>query len=163
MRATISASVVPSRQRTGDSSTAARSSGPGRASVGRGADAADLHDVADDVDADLGEQVLGVGADDDAGGGLARGGSLQGVADVVVAVLEGAGEVGVTGARPRESLPATGGADLVDVVARFGVHRVDPLGPLGVVDHDRDRGAERGAVADAAEDLDAVLFEGHAR
>jgi hypothetical protein len=123
--------------------------------------AADVDDVGEDGGADLGEEALGDRADDDAGGGLAGGGALEGVADVVVAVLQRADEVGVPGPGAGEALAAAGVADGVEVVARLGVHGVDPLGPLGVVDHDADRRAERAAVPDAGEHLDAVDLEVH--
>ena len=49
--------------------------------------------------------------------------------------------------------------------ARRGRHLVVPLPgrPLGVVDQDRDRRAERAAVAHTAEELDLVGLEAHAR
>jgi hypothetical protein len=106
--------------------------------------------------------VLRGGADDDAGGGLAGGCPFERVPDVVVAVLQRPDEVGVAGARPGESLASAGGADLVEVVAVLGVHRVDPLGPLGVVDHDAQRRAEREPVPEPRDDLELVDLEVHA-
>ena len=47
-------------------------------------------------------------------------------------------------------------------VDRVGRHDLLPLGPLAVADAQRDRAAERGAVADAADDLQVVGLEAHA-
>ena len=63
---------------------------------------ADAEDVADDLGADLAQQLPGDGADGDARGGLARAGALEDVADVVVPVLDHAGEIGVAGPRTRD-------------------------------------------------------------
>ena len=51
--------------------------------------------MADDVGAELAEQLPGDRADRDTGRGLAGAGALEHVADVVVAVLHDAGEIGV--------------------------------------------------------------------
>ena len=55
-----------------------------------------------DPDADGREELARDRADGDARGGFARAGAFEDVADVVVAVLDDAGEVGVTRARPRD-------------------------------------------------------------
>src|SRR5690606_21367256 len=131
-------------------------------------DGADPHDVRDEPDAErLLEELRGRGAEGDARRGLARRGALQHGARVVEAVLAHAHEVGVTGARPREGPVAR---DLAHVARarvdeeRLGRHRVrrhdvDPLGPLGVRDLDREGAALRHAVAQPAEDAQLVLLE----
>ena len=107
-----------------------------------------------DVGAELGEQRLGQRAGGDPGRGLAGAGALEHVAGVVEAVLLHADEIGVAGAGLVERLLGDAGR---------GRHLLLPLRPLGVVDHDRHRGAEREAVADPAEELDVVTLEAHAR
>ena len=116
--------------------------------------AAHLDDVADHLGAELGQEQLGQRAGGDAGRGLPGAGPLEHVAGVVEAVLLHADEIGVTRAGLVERL--LGGA-------RRGRHLLLPLRPLGVVDHDRDRRAEGEAVAHAAEELDVVALEAHAR
>ena len=104
--------------------------------------------------AELGEQQLRERARCDARRRFARARALQDVAGVVEAVLLHADEVGV--ARPGLVQRLLGHA-------RRGRHLLLPLRPLGVVDHDRDRRAEREAVPDPAEDLDVVALEAHPR
>ena len=96
----------------------------------------------------------------DARRGLAGAGALQHRPGVVEPVLEHARVVGVTGPRPGQRRVAGavlqhGGIDGV------GGHHGLPLRPLGVADLDRDRAAERDAVADAGEHGDLVLLELH--
>ena len=75
------------------------------------------------------------------------------VANVGVAELEQAGEVGVAG--PRR-------VDLLDLgVHRPGAHPLLPVGVVAVRDQDRDRAAERSAVAHAGADLDRVALDLH--
>ena len=85
---------------------------------------------------------------------VSRARAFQDVARVVEAVLLHPDEVGVAGPRLVQGL-------LGD--ARRGRHLLLPLRPLGVVDHDRDRRAEREAVPDPTEDLDVVALEAHPR
>ena len=80
--------------------------------------------------------------------------AFQDVAGVVEPVLLHPDEIGVAGPRLVQRLLGDAGR---------GRHLLLPLRPLGVVDHDRDRRAEREAVADAAEDLDVVTLEAHPR
>ena len=64
-----------------------------------------------DADAERREEAAGDRAGGDAGGGLAGAGPLEHVADVVVAVLLGADEVGVAGPRQVDLVgldPSTG-------------------------------------------------------
>ena len=105
------------------------------------------------ADAERGEEAAGDRAGGDAGGGLAGAGALEHVADVFVAVLLGADEVGVTGTRQ---------VDLVDLgVDRPRVHPLLPVGVVAVGDEDGDRAAERAAVAHARADLDRVGLDFH--
>ena len=62
--------------------------------------AADLGGERPGLDAELAQERAGDAAGRDPGRGLARRGALEDVADVVEAVLERAGEVGVTGPDP---------------------------------------------------------------
>ena len=99
-----------------------------------------------DLDAERAQERLGERAGGDAGGGLARAGALEHVADVGEAVLLDAGEVGVAG--PRQ-------VDLLDLgLDRPGVHPLLPVRVVAVGDQQRDRAAERAPVADAGADLD---------
>ena len=91
----IASAAAGSKQRTGDSSTCARSASDGRAPVARAA--AHLHDVAEHADAELGEQQLGDGAGGDASGRLPGAGPLEHVAGIGEPVLLHPGEVGVPG------------------------------------------------------------------
>ena len=115
---------------------------------------AHLDDVADHLGAELGEEQLGQRAGGDPGGGLPGAGALEHVAGVVEAVLLHADEVGVAGTGLVEGLLGDAGR---------GRHLLLPLRPLGVVDHDRDRRAQREPVPDPAEELDVVALEAHAR
>ena len=122
--------------------------------LGRRARRTHLDHVADDLRADLREHQLGERPGRDPSCGLSRAGALEHVAGVVEAVLLHADEIGVTGPGLAQRLLRRAGRRR---------HLLLPLRPLGVVDHDRDRRPEREAVADAAEDLDVVALEAHAR
>ena len=152
--AIMASSAAGSKQRTALSSTLSRSLGPGRGLPGAVAAVAQRHDVAEDRDAELGEQQLGQGAGGDAGRRLAGRGPFEHVAGVFEAVLQHPGQVGVT----RPGL----GQDLRRHTG-LGRHLLGPLGPLGVGDLDGHRRAERAAVADPAEQGDLVGLEAHAR
>ncbi len=109
--------------------------------------------MAVDADAEGGEEAAGDRAGRDASGGLAGAGALEHVADVVVAVLLGADQVGVAGARQ---------VDLVDLgLDRPGVHPLLPVGVVAVGDEDGDRAAEGAAVAQSGADLDRVGLDFH--
>jgi hypothetical protein len=133
---------------------------------------ADGDRVGDEPDAvGLLEEAAGDLAEGDPGGGLTRGGPLEDRAGVVEPVLLHADEVGVAGTRAGQRLVACDLLLGVDVVGggvgllahRVGAHDGLPPGPLGVADHDRDRGADRRAVADTAEEGHLVLLELHPR
>ena len=149
---TIAALASGSRQRTGSSSTDAKSARGQVLALGR-PHRGDLGDVAVDADPERGEQAAGERAGGDARGGLAGAGPLEHVADVVVAVLLGADQVGVPGTRQ---------VDLVDLrVDRPGVHPLLPVGVVAVGDQDRDRAAQGATVAHAGADLDRVGLDLH--
>ena len=111
-------------------------------------------DVADDVGADAPEQLAGDGADGDARSRFARAGALEHVADVVVPVLDDAGEIGVPGPRPRDGRAIDAGR--LGRRRRLDRHRALPVLPVLVRNEQRDRRAGRDAVADAAQDLRAI-------
>ena len=78
----------------------------------------------------------------DACRGLARAGPLEDVADVGVAELQDAGEIGMAGTRQ---------VDLIDLsVDQPRVHALLPVGVVTVLDQENDRAAEGAAVPDAA-------------
>ena len=130
---------------------------------------------------DLGSERPGLdpeGAQEDAGDAtgrdtgrrLARRRALEDVADVVEAVLEGAGQVGVTGSHAGDR----GGA-FVPICGRGleagrgrGVERLDghdlrPVLPIAIPHEEQDRRAERRPVPDARHDLGSVLLDRLAR
>ena len=86
--------------------------------------------VAVEVDAEFGEQPLGDRAHGDARGGLAGAGAFEDVADVIEAVLDGAGEVGVAGAHARDAFDL--GFDRLDG------HLLGPVHPVAVLDPEGD-------------------------
>src|SRR2546425_846026 len=124
--------------------------------VGGDADSPDLGDVAQDRDPELVEQPLCHARHRHARGRLARARALEDVPDVVVAVLHGAGEVGV--ARPWSRDLLLRGARL----GRADGHRGLPVLPVAVGDLQGDRAAERRAPANAGEDADLVALDLHA-
>ena len=115
---------------------------------------ADLRDVGDDLDAERAQERLGDRAAGDARRGLARAGALEDVADVGEAELLDPGEVGVARARQ---------VDLRDRrLDGPGVHPLLPVRVVAIGDEQRDRAAERAAVADAGGDLGGVALDLHA-
>src|ERR1051325_1448513 len=91
-----------------------------------------------DLDVELLEQELADGATGDARHRLARAGPLEDVAGVAPVVLQGAGQVGVAGARSSHLTPplGTGGIGL-------GRHHVPPVLPVAVPDEHGDGRAQR--------------------
>ena len=100
------------------------------------------------------EQPLRRCADGDTGGRFARARPLQDVPHVVVVVLEDAGEVGMTGSRPRDR-------DARVTIGGFGRHLLLPVLPVPVLDHQRDRRAQGFAPADSRFDARLVLLDRH--
>ena len=86
--------------------------------------AADGKRVAVEGDAELVEEALGDAGNGNAGGGLAGAGAFEDVADVVEAVLDGAGEVSMTGAEARDALDLS--------LDRLDGHLLRPVHPVTV-------------------------------
>ena len=106
------------------------------------------------------EQLARQRAGGDAGCGLARAGALEHVADVFVAVLDGAGKIRMARTRPRDFGAPGSGCGLRHLA--LDVHRLLPVHPVAIANEHRDWRAGRSAVADAGEDLGAVALDGHA-
>ena len=123
--ATMAASASGSKQRTCDSSTPGRSARR-RPQCGLGDHRTDLHHVADDADAQLGQEGLGQGAGRHAGGRLPGGGPLEDVTGVVEAILlhARAGRRGRAGAGSAASRYGPGPGDIS--CSHFG-HSVLPI------------------------------------
>ena len=139
------------------------SSGVGIAASSGREHRADAHDVRDEPDAGrLLEEPGRDGAERHAGGRLAGAGALEHRPGVVEGVLAHADEVGVPGTRTGERGVARP-QQHVGVLDGVRRHHVDPLGPLGVADLDRDGTALRAPVPHAAEEPDLVLLELHPR
>ncbi len=157
--ATIARLASGSRQRTGEASTSAKSSTRELRSLRRrgGVHGGDLHDVRAHLHAQRGEERLGERPAGHARGGLARGGALEDVAHVALAVLPGAHEVGVAGARQVHL-----GNGMGPVRYWPGAHALLPVGVVAVGDVQRDGAAERAPVAHPAGDLGGVALDLHA-
>ena len=105
------------------------------------------------------EQLSGQASGRDASGGFARAGTLEHIADVVVAVLERAGEIRVSGPWTRHLRPSGAGCAFRHL--GLDVHRLLPVDPVAVANDKRDRRAGREAVPNAGEHFDVVAFNGH--
>ena len=160
MAAIMRCSSAASTQRSGASSASASASANDTVAVARQPDVADGRDVAGDADAELRQQLAGERAGGDARRGFAGAGALEHVADVVVPVLERAGEIGVAGPRPRDVGAVGAGGAFRHLL--LDVHRLLPVDPVAIADEQRDRRAGRAAPAHAREDLGAVAFDLHA-
>ncbi len=136
-----------------------RSAKTGRLSALERADA-ELDDMAQHRDVELAEQELGQRSSGHTRCGLPSRRPFEHVAGIGEAVLLHAGQVGMTGPRLGER---RGGR----TVLRPGRHLLLPLVgvplPLGVLDLDGDRRAERATVTNAAHQRQLVLLETHAR
>jgi hypothetical protein len=95
----------------------------------------------------------------DASGGLARAGTLQNVANVLVAVLERAREIRVSRAWTRNFRPSGAGCAFRHLV--LGVHGLLPVDPVAVANEKRDRRASRPAVPHTGEHFHLIAFNGH--
>jgi len=150
--------------------------GEGNLSVNVEAGAADLHDVAGHLDVEVGEELLAEPTGRHAAGRFAGAGALQDVPQVCAVVLEPAGQVGVSGAWPGHlaGIPfrcrlvaaftdgaAAGVAVGGGIGGRIGPHDVLPVGPILVLDQIGDGAAQSLAVADAADDANAVGLDLH--
>ena len=90
------------------------------------------------------------------GGGLAGAGTLQNVSSVGLVELLGAGQVRVTRSRSgHASLLGNLGSD------GFDRHDVAPVLPIAVLNHHRERTAERSPVPDTGEDSDLIRLDLH--
>ena len=128
--------------------------------------AADLGGERPDLDPHLAQERARDGTRRDPGRRLAGARALEHVADVVEAVLERTGQVGVPGPDAghgcRPLVAAVGElGELARLVLgqRCDLHHLRPVLPVAVAHEQQDRRAEGHAVADAAEDLGAVLFD----
>jgi hypothetical protein len=121
----------------------------------------DRQGVADEPDAELGEEGAREGSESHAGGRLTGARALEDGARLVERVLLHADEVCVSRTRAGEGGAAAAGA--LGELDRLGAHHLDPLGPLGVADAHGDGAAEGVAVTHARGDRELVLFELHAR
>ena len=100
-------------------------------------DGSNRYDVADDVGAELAEELPGNGADRHTGRGLAGAGALQHVANIVVTILHDAGKIRVPGpgAGHRGSIGTRG----ISRLLRLRVHRPLPVLPILVRNEERNR------------------------
>ncbi len=91
----------------------------------------------------------------DAHGRLARAGPLEGIAQIFVPELDGAGQVGVAGARQRHQL-----ARIVDRLDRHA--RRPGFEVIGVLDQHRQGRPQRAPMPHAREDARLLRLDGHA-
>src|SRR3989442_7425904 len=96
-------------------------------------DAAELRDVAPDVDSELAEQLPTDRPARHAGYGFPGAGTLEDVARIAAVVLEGSGKIRVSGPRPG-NLPAPFAFRIVG----FRRHDVLPMFPIAIPDQHRD-------------------------
>ncbi len=125
---------------------------------------AENEDMAGDAGADAGQQLLGDRASGDPGGRLAGARALQDVANISAAVLGDAREVCVARPRPGDRCPSRAAAFHRRLALDIGAdaHRVLPVRPVAILDHHRDRPADRLARPHAREDVRAIRLDGHA-
>ena len=117
-------------------------------------------DVADDLRAEVLQELPCNRADGDSRGGLTRAGALQHIAHVLMAVFRDAGEVRVARSRARDDRTVDAGR----LAGRRGFdgHRSLPVLPVAVRNRERDRAPGRQSVTDAAQRLRAIRLDGHA-
>jgi hypothetical protein len=123
-------------------------------------DAADHRHVAQDLDAEVRQQLARDGARGNARRRLPGARALEHVADVLEAVLESTGEVGVARARACHGRAAGARGFLGHL--RLDVHRLLPVLPVLVRDEERNRAAGRLAPAYARQHLRAIGLDRHA-
>ena len=116
--------------------------------------------MARDARAGPGEQLLGNRAGSHACRSFPSARALEDVADVRASVLGHAGEIGVawTWAGHRRAACAAGLGRGLEADA----HRVPPVRPIAILDHHRNRTADRLAGTDAGKHLRAIGFNSHA-
>src|SRR5579884_1481712 len=103
------------------------------------------------------EQLPANAADGYPRGGLARAGTFDHLAHVVVAVFERAGKIGMTRAHACHRL------DRRRLGWKWvGGHALAPVDPVAILDPQRNGRAQGVAVTHAGEDLDGVLLDLHA-
>ena len=129
-------------------------------------DAADLGGERPDLDAERPEVRARDPARGDTCGRFASRRALEDVPDIVEAVLQRTGEIGVARADSRDGrrpLVATLGRvverDSGLVVQRLDRHHLGPVRPVAVPDEQQDRRTEGHSVSNATEDLGAVLLD----
>jgi hypothetical protein len=113
--------------------------------------------VAQDEYAELVEESFGQGADGYASRRFAGAGAFENVAGFGEVVFDGAGEVGVAGARAGDGLLLVFGA--IDV---FDGQDASPVFPVLVYNNDTDRRADGFRMANPADDARAIGFDFHA-
>ena len=118
-------------------------------------DAAYANDVAGHFNTQSPQQQLGQGSGSHAGSGFAGRCALQHVAGVGKVVLEGTGQVGVTGTRRGDRL-------VLGRVAGFDGQLLFPVFPVAVDDFNGNRRADGLALAHAGENVGFVGFNLHA-
>src|SRR5207245_599614 len=107
--------------------------------------------MAADLDAELAQEHFAQTTSSHPRGRFARAGTFEHVADVAQAVLDDAGQVGVTGAQSGYGWGRIGD--------RFDIHLALPVRPVFVVDHHGDGSAHGHAVPHAGHDFDAVMLD----
>ena len=123
-----------------------------------------------DLDAERPQVRPGDPARGDTRGGLASRGALEDVPDIVEAVLQRTGQIGVARADSRHGrrpLVATLGRvverDSGLVPQRFDRHHLGPVRPVAIPNEQEDRRTEGHSVSNATQDLGAVLLDRLAR
>ncbi len=91
----------------------------------------------------------------DAGGGFTGAGSFQNVAGVGEIVFDGAGEIGMAGARARDGFVMRG-------IARFNREGFGPVFPVGVGNNHGSAASRWFGVTHAGDDVGAIGFDLHA-
>ena len=155
----MAAATASSTQRTSSSGSSAAGGLEGDERGFGQPGAADLDDVADDLDAKAGQDRARDRPGGDARRRLARTGALEDVTQVVAAIFQSAGQVRVPWTWPRHGGTPGAGQRLVGL--GLDAHRVPPVVPVLVPNLQRDGAAERLAAADAGQDLRAIPLDRH--
>src|SRR5262249_7408453 len=118
--------------------------------------AADGDDVAQHLDAKLSQKCFGERADGDAGSGLSRAGAFKDIAGIGEVVLDGAGEVSVSGTGARNGLFLVLGA-----VNSLDGEDSRPVLPFLVADDQSDGRADGLGVADSGHNFHGIGLDLH--